>query len=142
MPRRLGQHFLFDPSILDRIVDALEPASDDVVIEIGAGKGTLTRRLAPRVGWVIAVEKDARLAMELGAGRGEQARVPDNVTVVEGDALELRWWDLIQEVPLPAPRSQLPFKLVGNLPYSITTPLIAKTLEPPEPRLAVFLVQR
>ena len=57
-PRRLGQHFLNDRNILRRIVDALEPARTDVVIEVGAGRGSLTRALAPRVLQVIAIEKD------------------------------------------------------------------------------------
>ena len=58
MGRRLGQHFLHDPAILDRIVAALDPAIDDFVVEIGSGKGTLTRRLATRVGQVISIEKE------------------------------------------------------------------------------------
>jgi 16S rRNA (adenine1518-N6/adenine1519-N6)-dimethyltransferase len=66
MPRRLGQHFLRDPAILDRIVDALDPRPDDIVLEIGPGEGTLTRRLAPRVGRVLAIEKDRHLVDKLG----------------------------------------------------------------------------
>ena len=62
MGRKLGQHFLIDPAILDRIVDALDPLPTDIVLEIGPGKGTLTRRLAGRVGLVVAVEKDEGLA--------------------------------------------------------------------------------
>jgi hypothetical protein len=58
--RRLGQHFLRDPATLDRIVDALNPGPDDLVLEIGPGEGTLTRRLAPRVRHVVAIEKDRR----------------------------------------------------------------------------------
>ncbi len=74
MGRKLGQHFLTDPRILDRIVDAIDPQPDDIVIEIGAGKGSLTRRLAARVGTVVAVERDRDLAEELRRdfGRGEQ----------------------------------------------------------------------
>ncbi len=68
MGRRLGQHFLFDPAILDRIVDALEPSDKDVVIEIGPGVGTLTERLAARVRRVIAIEKDWGLVSRLREG--------------------------------------------------------------------------
>jgi 16S rRNA (adenine1518-N6/adenine1519-N6)-dimethyltransferase len=136
--RRLGQHFLTDPGILDRIVEALDPSQSDVVIEIGAGKGTLTRRLASRVGTVIAIEKDPKLAAALrGSGRGERGTVlPGNIVVVEGDALGADWHALLTEPTVP------PFKVVGNIPYYITTPLIEKALTPPMPVVVVFLVQR
>ena len=109
--RRLGQHFLSDPAILDRIVGALEPEPDDVVIEIGPGKGSLTERLLRRVGRVIAIEKDRALAaalpshvsrlpsheeLEQGARSREQgARGIGELTVVEGDALKLDWHAMV-----------------------------------------------
>lgn len=128
MGRRLGQHFLFDPAILDRIVDALHPDPDDFVVEIGAGRGTLTRRLAPRVGSVLTIERDESLASAL---RDELA---GNCTVVAADALEVEW---------AAGRDPAqPYKVVGNIPYAITTPLIDKALDPPPPDLIVFLLQR
>jgi 16S rRNA (adenine1518-N6/adenine1519-N6)-dimethyltransferase len=166
MPRRLGQHFLNDPAILDRIVDALDPSSTEVVIEIGAGRGALTRRLAPRVGHVIAIEKDRILAATLrdagGMGTGEQGtacggrlQLPSNVTVVEGDALSLDWHDLSgignRVLGIGARRARratpdspfpIPAKIVGNIPYAITSPLIEKALTPPLPAVVVFLVQR
>jgi 16S rRNA (adenine1518-N6/adenine1519-N6)-dimethyltransferase len=139
MGKRLGQHFLRDPRILDRIVDALHPASDETVLEIGAGEGTLTRRLARRVGHVVAVEKDRRLAELLGGvASGERVPpMPDNVKVLQADALRLDWH---RSVPLPTPHSR--FKVAGNIPYRITSPLIAKALIPPAPSLIVFLVQQ
>ncbi len=140
MGRRLGQHFLYDPAILDRIVDGLDPRPDDVVLEIGAGRGTLTRRLATRVGRVVAIERDQRLVgmlREGGTGRGEgSAALPGNVTVVEGDALALDWHAVVAEAGPPS------FKVVGNIPYAITSPLIDKGLAPPAPPTIVFLVQR
>jgi 16S rRNA (adenine1518-N6/adenine1519-N6)-dimethyltransferase len=146
VPRRLGQHFLSNPAILDRIVAALEPEPDDVVIEIGPGQGTLTARLAPRVGRVIAIEKDRRLAdwLRRGRGNGERGRVlPRNVHVVAEDALASDWAGFLTESPLPPSPFPLPrFKVIGNIPYYITTPLIEKALTPPLPRLVVFLVQR
>jgi len=117
-PRRLGQHFLGDPGILGRIVDALDPALGETVLEIGPGKGSLTEALLARGLKVIAIEKDRRLA-------GALAR--DNLTVIEGDALRLEW-----------PRVR---KIVGNIPYYITSPLIDKALTPPLPERIVFLVQ-
>ncbi|MDH3497728.1 MAG: 16S rRNA (adenine(1518)-N(6)/adenine(1519)-N(6))-dimethyltransferase RsmA [Gemmatimonadota bacterium] len=139
MGRRLGQHFLRDPRILDRIVDALDPLADDVVLEIGPGDGSLTRRLAPRVARVVAIERDRELVGQLtGAGHGERsAPLPGNVSVVGADALEIDWTGA---EPLPAPGTS--FKLVGNIPYYITSPLIAKALSPPLPAVVVFLVQK
>ncbi len=164
MGRRLGQHFLFDPAILDRIVDALEPSDKDVVIEIGPGVGTLTERLAARVRRVIAIEKDRELVSRLrergndreaGSGKRETlASLPGNVSVIEGDALELDWHQLIVAAVQgdepggagPLPVSRFPFlggfKIIGNIPYAITSPLIEKALTPPLPGVVVFLVQR
>ncbi len=142
MGRRLGQHFLHDPAILDRIVAALEPSQNDVVLEIGSGKGTLTRRLAPRVGRLITIEKDRFLTAELRDSTGEDA-LPPNVELIEGDALSVDWHALIAETkgrdfPDPFPE----FKVVGNIPYAITAPLIEKALQPPMPAVAVYLIQR
>ncbi len=146
MGRRLGQHFLADPAILDRIVEALEPEPEDVVIEIGPGRGTLTRRLAPRVGRVIAIERDRQLAdaLRAGTGKGEGGRVlPPGVRVVTQDALTSDWPRLVSESTLPRSPFPVPrFKVIGNIPYYITTPLIQKALSAPLPLLVVFLVQK
>jgi len=134
--KRLGQHFLSDPGILGKIVDALDPTPEDVVIEIGPGKGSLTAILAPRVRSVIAIEKDRRLAEGLGTGGSGLGEL----RVVSGDALRLDWHALL---PSPKPLAPSPsFKIVGNIPYSITSPLIEKALTPPLPERIVFLVQR
>jgi 16S rRNA (adenine1518-N6/adenine1519-N6)-dimethyltransferase len=123
--RRLGQHFLTDPSILGRIADALGPYSGDTVLEIGPGPGGLTAHLARRARRLIAIEKDADLVPAL------RARFPQ-AEIVEGDALELDWHALAGDSFLAA----------GNIPYNITSPLIDKALEPPRPARIVFLVQR
>jgi 16S rRNA (adenine1518-N6/adenine1519-N6)-dimethyltransferase len=130
--RRLGQHFLFDPTILDRIVAALRPEPDDLVLEIGPGRGTLTARLLPHVRRVIAVETDRVLAERLEAERGTKA----NLAVVRGDALRLDWRQLAADAGTER------FKVVGNIPYAITSPLIEKALAPPPPPIVVYLVQR
>ena len=116
--RRLGQHFLSDPKILGRIVDALDPIPGETVLEIGPGKGSLTEVLLARGLTVVAIEKDRDLAAALAR---------NNLTVVEGDALRIQW----PRVP----------KIVGNIPYYITSPLIDKALTPPLPERVVFLVQ-
>ena len=116
MRRPLGQHFLSDPKILGRIVDALDPVVGETVLEIGPGRGSLTRVLLERGLQVIAIEKDRRLAAALVGA-----------TVIQGDALRVEW-----------PRVGT---IVGNIPYYITSPLLAKALTPPLPERVVFLVQ-
>lgn len=133
-PARLGQHFLTDPGLLRKIVDALDPRPGEVVLEIGAGRGSLTDALRARGLRVIAVEKDRRLAADLAARYA--ARGTDGPRVVPGDALRLDWHALL-ELEGAVPR----FKIVGNIPYAITAPLLAKALTPPLPERIVFLVQ-
>jgi 16S rRNA (adenine1518-N6/adenine1519-N6)-dimethyltransferase len=123
--RRLGQHFLADPRILARIADALEAGPADRVLEIGPGPGGLTGALLARAGQVIAIEKDRDLIPTL------RARFPA-ARLVEGDALDLDWHDLVET----------PFLVVGNIPYNITSPLLDKALLPPRPARIVFLVQK
>lgn len=127
MGRRLGQHFLFDPSILDRIVDALDPTPSDVVLEIGPGRGTLTRRLVPRVDRVVAIERDDELASRLAADE-----IP-NLRVLADDALAVDW---------AAAAGADSFKVVGNIPYRITSPLIERAQSLAAVPIVVFLVQR
>ncbi len=123
--RRLGQHFLTDPRILERSADALGATADDTVLEVGPGPGGLTEVLAARAGSLVAIEKDADLVPTL------RQRVPA-ATVVEADALEADW----HAVAGPD------FLVAGNIPYNITSPLIDKALTPPRPRRIVFLVQK
>jgi len=133
--RRLGQHFLSDPRILGRIADALDCEPGETVIEIGPGHASLTRELLARGVQVIAIEKDRGLAEQLRARyavRGER----EFLTVVSGDALKIDWHSLPAH---HAPRAA--YKVVGNIPYYITSPLIDKALSPPLPERIVFLVQ-
>lgn len=137
-PPRLGQHFLTDPGILRRTVEALDPSERDVVLEVGAGKGSLTRELARRVGRVIAIEKDRTLAADLAQSlqsAGEE--LGGKITVVPGDALELDWHRLAS-----AAGAKTSFKVTGNIPYYVTSSLVEKALLPPLPEVIVFLVQR
>jgi len=139
--RRLGQHFLTDRNLLRRIVDALEPAPGDVVLEIGPGKGSLTAELVARGVRVVAIEKDERLAAAL-AGASVGGAPPGSFRVVMGDALALDWHALVAEGMVTSPAARVPpFKVIGNIPYAITTPLIATALVPPLPTRIVLLVQ-
>ncbi|MFZ5905854.1 MAG: 16S rRNA (adenine(1518)-N(6)/adenine(1519)-N(6))-dimethyltransferase RsmA [Nitrospirota bacterium] len=111
--KRLGQHFLSDPSILKRIVEAARLEPEDLVVEIGPGPGRLTRLLAGSVRKVIAIELDEALFRGL---RDEYAP-RDNVEIIHGDALEY-------------PYEELPeFKVVANIPYYITTPILFRLLK-------------
>lgn len=126
---RLGQHFLVDPGVLDKIMAATDPGAGDTILEIGPGLGTVTRALAPRVARVIAVEVDRGLLRALEY----TLRGLANVRVVGGDALKLDLADLLA--------GEGPAKVVSNLPYYITTPLIFRLLDAgPFPRL-VLMVQ-
>lgn len=129
--KALSQHFLRDPRILARIAAAVEPTATDAVLEIGAGEGTLTAALAPLVGRLVAIERDAELiaALEARAADGWAGTLPQ---VVRADALAVDWHALMGS----------PYKVAGNIPYRITTPLLEKALTAPRPTLIVFLVQR
>ena len=131
--KALGQHFLTDLSILRKIVDVLDPKKDELVIEIGAGKGALTRPLAQRSGKVIAIEKDKDLVPFL------REACPGNVAILEQDVLRLNFRDLVAREE--AFRGRV--KIAGNLPYSISSPLLFKVLEDKDLFAAcVFLLQK
>jgi 16S rRNA (adenine1518-N6/adenine1519-N6)-dimethyltransferase len=102
--KRFGQHFLHERGILERIVEALAPADDDFIVEIGPGEGALTRALLERVGRIEVIELDRDLAAGLK---------DDRIKVHQGDALEFDFGQF--------PRG---LRIVGNLPYNISTPLL------------------
>ncbi len=133
-PRKgLGQHFLTDPNILDSIVDAANLPPDAVVIEVGPGPGALTAALALRVGRLIAVELDERLAEMLGALYADW----ENVHIIPGDALKLNPRELLERTGRLAP-----YFVLGNIPYYITSPLLRHYLEAdPRPQRLVFTLQ-
>ena len=127
----LGQHFLANRSVLQKIVRVIAPEEDDVVIEIGAGRGALTFALSEKAGRVVAIEKDDRLVPLLREKENPRLRI------VEADVLEL---DFAAILPLDAVGRA---KLVGNLPYSISSPILFKTLDAKRLfRLCVFLIQK
>jgi 16S rRNA (adenine1518-N6/adenine1519-N6)-dimethyltransferase len=135
--KRLGQNFFVDQGTLAKIVAAAELMPDDVVLEIGAGLGALTVPLAREAGHVVAVEKDGRLMPAL---RGVLTGL-DNVTLIEGDVLDLDPAALIASIRRPAPG--VDYKVVSNLPYYATSAVLRHLLEAsPRPRRMVVTVQR
>ena len=125
----LGQRFLVDRAVLRAILDAAELSADDDVLEVGPGPGVLTAQLADRARSVTAVEIDERMVAVLGETLAEH----DNVTVVRADALE---------VDLFALSERRPTRIVANVPYQITTPLLERFIgDDRRPPLVVVLVQ-
>jgi len=126
---RLGQHFLADANLLAAIVRDAELEGDEVVLEVGGGEGALSRALAPRARALHVIELDGRLREPLGAVAAEHP----NVSIHFGDAMRLDLGGLD-----PAPTA-----VVSNLPYSIATPLILRTIaELPALERWTLMVQR
>lgn len=138
----LGQHFLVNSGILKNITQAAELSPQDVVIEVGPGMGVLTRELAARAGYVIAVELDDRMIDLLKQRLSEF----QNYTLINRDILETEPGDLIQEERNKFPatiREPCQYKLVANLPYYITQPIIRHFCEARlKPSLMVIMVQK
>jgi len=129
-PRRFGQNFLADPNLLDAIVREAALNPEDVVLEVGGGGGALTERLASAAGWLHVIEIDERLRDELEPLADEPG---GGVNLVWGDAMKV---DLTRLAPAPT-------KMVANLPYSIATPLLIRTIaELPSVESWVVMVQR
>jgi len=126
--KSLGQHFLNDRRILQRIVDALELTGVETVVEIGPGRGSLTELLVPHARRLVLIEYDRALAERL---RSKYSAVP-SVSVIEADVLTVNLGDAAGGE----------FRLVGNVPYYITTPILFHALERPRAERSVYLVQR
>ncbi|MBC8279910.1 MAG: ribosomal RNA small subunit methyltransferase A [Chloroflexi bacterium] len=129
--KSLGQHFLSDIGTASRILKAADLTEDDVVVEIGPGRGVLTKRLVARVKRVIAIELDGELAAALPA----RLDFPDNLTCVEADARTVDLAGLISP--------DTSYKVVANLPYYAANPIVRRLLESePKPSLLVVMVQQ
>jgi len=115
--RRLSQNFLVDRSVADRIIAAVNPAANDTIVEIGPGRGALTSLLRERVGRLIAIEFDRDLLPRLR----EQFRASANLELIEGDALNLDFCEVIQ----PARNA----RIVANLPYNIATAILQRLVD-------------
>lgn len=118
--KKFGQNFLIDTSVLDRIIAAAEITKDDCVLEIGPGIGTMTQYLAESAGEVVAVEIDKNLIPILE----DTLSAYDNVTVINDDILKVDVNKIVEEK-----NGGRPVKVVANLPYYITTPIIMGLFE-------------
>jgi 16S rRNA (adenine1518-N6/adenine1519-N6)-dimethyltransferase len=121
--KKWGQNFLRNDHAVEKIVGALEARPGELVLEIGPGRGALTRRLATLPNEIVAWEIDPELAAHLRTELGER------VTVQETDATD---------APLP----ETPFRVVGNLPYNVATPIVRRVVAAPAWRRAVFMFQK
>lgn len=129
--RSLGQNFLVDPNVARKIVESLSPSPDDEVMEIGPGQAALTEHLAPRVGRLVLVELDDSLAARLAAHFADSP----HVSVIHRDVLRVP----LEEVSANPRR----LKVIGNIPYNITTPILFGLLERrPRPAEIVLMIQR
>lgn len=112
--KRLGQHFL-ERSWVAKLIAALGTSPDDTFLEIGPGRGALTRSLAPHVARIVAVEIDRDLAAAL------PAHAPSHVRVVTGDFLNVDLDEVLRDEPPP-------IRVIGNLPYNISSPILFRLL--------------
>ena len=132
MPRAaLGQHFLIDRRVLTEILTAANLSHSDIVLEIGPGKGFLTKELLRRVKKVVAIELDETLAGSLNHRLG----YPSNLTILNADARYVNLGSIIG--------TDLHYKVVANLPYYAANPIMRKLLEtPPKPDSLIIMVQQ
>jgi 16S rRNA (adenine1518-N6/adenine1519-N6)-dimethyltransferase len=112
--KRFGQHFLVDPGVIAAIIDAIRPGSNDTIVEIGPGQGALTQSLAHMSGKLHAIELDRDLAARMTRQYADKS----NVEIHQGDALAFDFGSL-----------GAPLRVVGNLPYNISTPLLFHLLQ-------------
>ena len=128
--RSLGQNFLINQGILDKIVQAAEVGPEDTVVEVGPGTGNLTRKLSEKAKQIIAIEKDHRLIDKLKSEFGNS-----NVEILEGDVLKFK----IENLKL----RDFEYKIVANIPYYITSNFLRTLLEEwSRPKLVVLTIQK
>jgi len=137
--KSLGQHFLIDRRVLGRIVSAAEVTAEDTVVEVGPGLGILTRELARRAKKVIAVEADSGLASAVREMFSQMA----NVSIVESDILQVDPVSLLATAGYEGEGASGSYKVVANIPYYITSPILRHFLEASlKPSIMVIMLQK
>ena len=121
--KKWGQNFLRNRGAVEKIVSAVEPQPDEIVLEVGPGEGVLTEKLIGLGNRVLAIEIDPDLGARLRAKFGERL-------------------ELLQEDAVEAPLPSSPFRAVGNLPYNVGTPILRRIIADPNCRRAVFMLQK
>lgn len=129
--KKFGQNFLIDPTVLDRIIRAARITKEDCVLEIGPGIGTMTQYLAESAGSVVAVEIDQNLIPILKETLAEYA----NVSIINDDILKVDLNKIVEEK-----NGGRPIKVVANLPYYITTPIIMGLFEKQVPLQSITIM--
>jgi 16S rRNA (adenine1518-N6/adenine1519-N6)-dimethyltransferase len=151
MPTRLGQNFLRDASVLEKIIATAELTSEDFVIEIGPGEGVLTEQLAKYAKKVIAIELDDRLIEKLQMKFSNvethcNASLQGNVEIIHADILKINLPELIGnnvETPHRGVSTGVKYKLIANIPYYITSPIIRLFLEQEiQPQEIILMIQK
>ncbi|MGH2587984.1 MAG: 16S rRNA (adenine(1518)-N(6)/adenine(1519)-N(6))-dimethyltransferase RsmA, partial [Dehalococcoidia bacterium] len=142
-PRKsLGQHFLTDATILDRIVRESDVGPEDTVIEIGPGTGELTAHLVQAARWVIAVEIDETLARHVR----RRLAAADNLHVLRTDVLDHTPAELLAQADASPPYGRTavrPYQVIANIPYYITAPILRTFLETPDqPQRMTLMMQK
>jgi len=126
LTKRLGQNFLIDEDVVEHIVEGAGVSKDDLAIEIGPGAGSMTRVLSEYAGEVLAIEIDQKLIPVLE----ETLADCSNVSVINEDAMKVDFKKLVEEIERDEEiKEPTAVKVVANLPYYITTPIIMKLLE-------------
>lgn len=132
----LGQNFLVNKGVIQKILNASEIKKDDFVVEIGPGEGVLTKELAEKATHVMAIEKDHRLVNFLRSTFPKDS----NIEIIEADALKFNPYFVLHT---PYSITHIPYKIVANIPYYITSHLLKTIFERwPAPKLVVLMVQK
>lgn len=133
MSKSLGQNFLTDKNIIDKIIDGINPQPEDQIIEIGPGVGALTAELATKSGTIKSIEIDKKLLPLLDEVL-KSTNHKENIQIINSDFMKVDLTEITEGKP---------YKIIGNLPYYITTPIIMKILEEgPKPESMVFMIQK